>query len=325
MTPQEIRTTLIHDKFNTKYLDWYLGIIENAKSKNRKKVKTSDPDYTLYHAHHILPKAMFPDFGKINIYKWNCILLTPKEHFTAHKCLHRHYKKIQHSIGIYKSLQGVLAFTMFKRNTISSREYSKLVTEKSIIFGTIDPITGMTEGQRRSRLAAKNLSVVDPKTKLTGIELKENKRRKSIEVVDVKTGLSPKQLATQNSLITRSKVDPKTGLTTFQMSSNKASETKKKSKYWSRLNLKTFETEKRLKTENIWYFIGASFNKNMTLKFYKFKNRIYNSLELMCAHKNINILDVNSKFLKTENIILRIHPIDIHKNFDNFQKQLITE
>jgi len=74
----------------TKYSRWYLNIIENAKSQNRKKLKRSLIEYVYYENHHILPKSLFKDFETST---WNLVLLTNKEHVLCHKLLFKHYEK----------------------------------------------------------------------------------------------------------------------------------------------------------------------------------------------------------------------------------------
>lgn len=61
-----------------KYKKWYFGVIEKAKSQNRKKLKRSNPDFIYYESHHIVPKSM----GGTEE-----VLLTAKEHFICHLLL----------------------------------------------------------------------------------------------------------------------------------------------------------------------------------------------------------------------------------------------
>jgi hypothetical protein len=41
------------------------------------------------HRHHILPRALFPEFAKLKMYPMNCKRLTPSDHFVAHYYLYR--------------------------------------------------------------------------------------------------------------------------------------------------------------------------------------------------------------------------------------------
>jgi hypothetical protein len=63
-----------------KYYRWYFSIISSAEG--RKKPGN-------YEVHHILPKALFPQFKNLRNNEWNGILLTPKEHFICHLLLPR--------------------------------------------------------------------------------------------------------------------------------------------------------------------------------------------------------------------------------------------
>ena len=65
----------------------YESIIENAKSKNRKKLKKNHPNYIYYENHHILPVCLSGNNEKNNL-----VLLTAREHFICHKLLTYIYK-----------------------------------------------------------------------------------------------------------------------------------------------------------------------------------------------------------------------------------------
>jgi len=64
------------------HLKIHNAIIENAKSKNRTKLKKDNVDYVYYENHHITPKCM----GGTNDEE-NLVLLTAQEHFVIHKLL----------------------------------------------------------------------------------------------------------------------------------------------------------------------------------------------------------------------------------------------
>lgn len=65
-----------------KYTRIYYSICSRARKENRKKTVPGE-----YEAHHFLPKAIFPQFKDYNKYKWNKVLLTPKEHYICHLLL----------------------------------------------------------------------------------------------------------------------------------------------------------------------------------------------------------------------------------------------
>lgn len=56
----------------------YLGFVSSAKSPTGRS-----------HRHHILPRAMFPEFESFEEHSWNCKRLTPSDHFVAHYYLYR--------------------------------------------------------------------------------------------------------------------------------------------------------------------------------------------------------------------------------------------
>lgn len=64
------------------YKKIYDELINNAKLKNRVKLKKTDPDYIYYENHHIIPRCLGGTDEEINL-----ILLTAREHFIAHKLL----------------------------------------------------------------------------------------------------------------------------------------------------------------------------------------------------------------------------------------------
>jgi len=123
------------------HLQIYSDIINNALSKNRKKLKRDDENYIYYERHHILPKCL--DGGNE---KENLVLLTGKEHFVCHKLL----------VEIFPKERGLICayFLMCTTNNIdrrdykiSSREYErvkKIVSENhsEFMLGENNPIYG---------------------------------------------------------------------------------------------------------------------------------------------------------------------------------------
>ena len=97
-----------------KYLKWYLNIIENAISLNRKKNKD-----IYFERHHILPKSCFKQYSKEN---WNIVYLTAKEHFICHLLL------VKFSTGQikHKLEKGIVPFIMLKnKRKLSSHQFEK--------------------------------------------------------------------------------------------------------------------------------------------------------------------------------------------------------
>jgi hypothetical protein len=93
----------------------YDDIIENAKSKNRKKLRKNNPNYVYYEKHHIIPKCL-----NGNDEKHNLILLTGREHYICHKLL----------TYIYKDNRSIacaffrMTFDKKGNRKISSRDYA---------------------------------------------------------------------------------------------------------------------------------------------------------------------------------------------------------
>lgn len=82
----EILASVTH---NPHYLNKYIRFISNCQEKNR--------NYSGYtEKHHICPKAqdMFPEFTSFIEFPWNCVALTPRQHFIAHLLLHRTYPEV---------------------------------------------------------------------------------------------------------------------------------------------------------------------------------------------------------------------------------------
>jgi len=69
------------------HLKVYDCIINNAKSKNRQKLKKTDPNYVYYENHHIIPKCLDGTNDKDNL-----VLLFAREHYICHKLLTHIYK-----------------------------------------------------------------------------------------------------------------------------------------------------------------------------------------------------------------------------------------
>lgn len=64
---------------NKLYLERYCKLMEYCRQQN------FDIDSSIYtEKHHILPKSMFPEYKSLFKHKWNCIVLTPRQHYLAH-------------------------------------------------------------------------------------------------------------------------------------------------------------------------------------------------------------------------------------------------
>lgn len=116
----EILASVTH---NPHYLNKYIRFISNCQEKNR--------NYSGYtEKHHICPKAedMFPEFTSFREFSWNCVALTPRQHYIAHLLLYRIYPSV---ISQARALYLMINVAGTKNN---SKLYSKIkleVTEAS--------------------------------------------------------------------------------------------------------------------------------------------------------------------------------------------------
>lgn len=100
----------------------YESIIDNAKSKNRKKSK----DF-YYEKHHIIPKCLGGNDDKCNL-----VLLTAKEHFICHHLLHKihpNHRGLAYSFFIMAgSAENRVSSTVYEK---AKQLHSKYVTESN--------------------------------------------------------------------------------------------------------------------------------------------------------------------------------------------------
>ncbi len=115
----------------TKYLKWYLDIIENANSEDRKKLNKLNEDYIYYENHHILPKTkgLFAEFKNLKEFPWNGVLLTAREHFIVHLCIWKHYKKLKYTYGEIKMSYAIRALSNLGKYNSKHYEHFKLNLE----------------------------------------------------------------------------------------------------------------------------------------------------------------------------------------------------
>jgi hypothetical protein len=117
-----------------KYLNWYIGIVENAQIRAKTKKKAKEIiNYAV--EHHIVLESFFKervrngpcgDVEGNSKSKENLVFLTPKEHLCAHKCLSKCLKSQMH---IAKNANAICRMLQSKPGThkISSREYDRLM------------------------------------------------------------------------------------------------------------------------------------------------------------------------------------------------------
>lgn len=92
---------------DNKYTKWYFNIIYKAADR---KVKSKTEN------HHILPKALYPEYKDLRKNKWNGVQLTHKEHFICHLLLTKMVEKDQKHNMIYAlnammNLRGEVRYT----------------------------------------------------------------------------------------------------------------------------------------------------------------------------------------------------------------------
>ena len=129
---------------DNKYKKWYFGIIEEAKSQNRKKLKRTDPGYVYYESHHIIPDSM----GGTEE-----VLLTAKEHFICHLLL----PKMLHGSDKYKMINALIRMTFSKskgQERYCSRSYNivrSFIAEKNSAMFKDKPKSEKTKSNMKGR------------------------------------------------------------------------------------------------------------------------------------------------------------------------------
>jgi len=78
MNIKNIAETIKHNEF---HLDRYIKFVELCQSHN----KVNNYDYM--ENHHILPKALFPEYADLRKHKWNKIRISARHHYIAHHIL----------------------------------------------------------------------------------------------------------------------------------------------------------------------------------------------------------------------------------------------
>lgn len=141
----DIYTILSSKPHNQHYLNRYIMFIQNCKLKNQLN------KYEYMEKHHICPKAkdMFPEYKSLDIYSWNKIELTVRQHFIAHIILWKvfpytnsqtfalwamkHKNKEKINSKLYESLKKdhSLKITNLSKNMIHS-DNSKLMRSKKM-------------------------------------------------------------------------------------------------------------------------------------------------------------------------------------------------
>jgi hypothetical protein len=117
-TENTIVNILFSKPHNPHYLNRYIRFIESCRILNE--------DYIGYtEKHHICPQAkdLFPEYKSLSKHPWNLAILTPRQHFIAHRLLWKAYPET-------KSMRRAF-FLMSHRdgNKLDARTYARLSEE----------------------------------------------------------------------------------------------------------------------------------------------------------------------------------------------------
>jgi hypothetical protein len=93
---------------------------------------------------------MFPDLSDFKEFPWNCVLLTPREHYIAHLLLWKTYRNRAASYAFHIMIHGDTSNKRYKK--VSSKIYEKLINEcRQLNKGSNHPLFG-TKRSEESKL-----------------------------------------------------------------------------------------------------------------------------------------------------------------------------
>ncbi len=175
---QEKLLPLAHHK-ETKYLRWYLNIIENANSYNRTKLNRLNEEYIYYENHHILPKAkgLFDEYKDLNKFPWNGVLLTAKEHFICHRLIQKHYAKIKYTLGDRKMSHAIKL--MSNDGRYSARHYTYFRLNLTHSVESKKKMSISQSGRKHTEESKKKMSIHSRKPMLGKTHTDETKKKMS--------------------------------------------------------------------------------------------------------------------------------------------------
>jgi hypothetical protein len=102
-----------------------MKIIQKSLNETRIKRPKHHKDYQYYEAHHILPKALFPQYKNLSKNKWNRVLLTAREHYVCHSLLVKHFRKIKNNPSLQSMSRALYLMNVNKRGS-KNYEFIKL-------------------------------------------------------------------------------------------------------------------------------------------------------------------------------------------------------
>jgi hypothetical protein len=137
----DIYKILASKPHNPHHLNRYITFIKQCQQNN-----SVYEGYT--ERHHICPKAMFPKYKSFTQYRWNCAVLTARQHFIAHVMLWKIYenKSMTRAIGMMTDEGKIKKSEIYERIKI---EYSVLVSLQ--MTGTVSIKTENGKSKRISK------------------------------------------------------------------------------------------------------------------------------------------------------------------------------
>lgn len=135
-------TSIDHNKH---YLDRYIKFIKMCQSINEKQTTKS-----IYHLHHICPKALFPKIKNLRKYSWNGVYLTRRQHFIAHLIL---AKALPYNCMIYAFIRMSHVKSYESRHIINSKLYESL-SSKYLPYERTEEILNKLSNSTKNLVAA---------------------------------------------------------------------------------------------------------------------------------------------------------------------------
>ncbi|MCK9544170.1 MAG: NUMOD3 domain-containing DNA-binding protein [Novosphingobium sp.] len=247
------------------YQKIYNDLIENAKSKNRKRLKRDNPKFVYYERHHIVPRCMGGQNDKENL-----VLLTAREHFVAHKLLVEIYPKNgKLYCAIFKMINCSNKF-QDRNYIVSSREYDKIRKEFS------DFMSKLKKGKRGTPHTEEFKKYLSKKFK--GRKVSEETKEKLRErVVSPETRLKMREarLGKVLSKTTKEKISKNTkGKNNPMYGKGYLLIGEKNGRFGKEVSL---ETRKKISDKNKGNKMSDELKKKMSDNWSKDKNPMYNS------------------------------------------------
>ncbi len=312
---------LAHHK-ETKYLMWYINIIEKANSENRKKLKKINEDYIYYENHHILPRSLFEEYIDLREHNWNSVLLTAKEHFIVHLCIWKHYKKLKYTKGEIKMSYAILMLN--NRGEYNSKHYECL--KLNLI---------QTDNHRKNaRMARENSTAVKKAAKKAALTM-NIKQRSGLTIREESEIKRQKTLILMYGSIMeegghRVKARAKTmetiggdGLNTYQRQGLKISKSLEgKVAIINIKNLLKLRNVLQFDYDNCWYLRGITAK---ILKLFEKNGKYFTERMFLQQHFNLSDKECNGKVnLTLTGINIHYIPIeDVNMNFEYYNKIIL--